>query len=449
MQVAWLGSAVERFGRALGLGRARGPAADADLQAQLRDSEERLRLAASAARFGTWDIDLTSGIGRRDAMTLELSGLPPDAALFNLGEWVSSVHAEDRPAFIAARDAALAPGGPNFHAEFRLADNAGPERWLIIDGQVIREPQTGRPLRAVGVLRDVTAQRQAEDDLRRSEARLRAILETLPIGVIVRAADNGRVLFANRAVKTILGRPAAPALDPEGRAFAGAFHADGRAMAPDDAPIMQVLSGGPARDTEVRYVRSDGSAVWLRVIAAPLYDEDDVLLGGVVAFVDIDEQRGLVEHQQLLVAELSHRVKNALAVVQGLASATLRRSTSLPEFANAFEGRLQALGVAHSLLLRSNWRGLALDQLVAAVLNSFVETDDRIAAEGPPVELDAKQGVGMALILHELATNAVKYGVLAAGAGRISIAWRRLTDVEIELTWREAGVALPGEAPPD
>jgi two-component sensor histidine kinase len=167
-------------------------------------------------------------------------------------------------------------------------------------------------------------------------------------------------------------------------------------------------------------------------------------VGGVVGIVDVDAERRLVEHQRLLMAELSHRVKNMLAVVQGIASSTLRRSCSLDDFGLAFEGRLQALSTAHTQLLRTDWRGAQLRGLLDAVLAPHA-AGDRLAISGSDVALDARQGVALALVLHELATNAARHGALAAPAGRIAIAWDTQAGTDgprLHLRWAETG--LPG-----
>jgi two-component sensor histidine kinase/CheY-like chemotaxis protein len=155
------------------------------------------------------------------------------------------------------------------------------------------------------------------------------------------------------------------------------------------------------------------------------------------------EQRKRVElRTRLLVAELSHRVKNTLMTVVSLARQTLRRSTTLEAFEHAFMGRLQSLAAAHALLLRSNWEDMDLAELVAESLKPFRRRDGgNIVASGQPVLLPPRLALTLNLILHELATNAAKYGSLSVEQGRVEIAWSVETGDarRLLLTWRETG----------
>lgn len=295
--------------------------------------------------------------------------------------------------------------------------------------------------------RDLTAKRAAERQAADLELRLAAIIDALPIGISVCEAPSGRIVMGNRATEAIVRHPIMLTPDLAGYADWEAYHADGRRLAPADYPMAQVLATGARAECEMRYRRGDGSFAWLRVVGAPLRDLDDVLVGCVIGIVDVDEERRLVEQQRLLVAELSHRVKNMLAVVQAIASSTLRRSTSLPGFAAAFEGRLQALALAHTQLLRTDWQGAQLQALIAAVLAPHADAE-RLEIAGAEVVLSARQGVSLALVLHELATNAARHGALAVPAGRLSIRWDVAPGDDgqpwLHLHWQERGLpALP------
>ncbi|MDA3887755.1 MAG: PAS domain-containing protein [Allgaiera sp.] len=130
-------------------------------------------------------------------------------------------------------------------------------------------------------------------------------------------------------------------------------------------------------------------------------------------------------HRDLLIDELSHRVKNTLATVQSLASQTLRQVNTIDGFKSAFEGRLHALARAHDLLVEEDWKGTGLKRLAHRTLAPYFETDsDRITIDGPSVLLSPQAGTAMALILHELATNATKYGALSTPEGKLALRWR-------------------------
>jgi two-component system, chemotaxis family, CheB/CheR fusion protein len=172
--------------------------------------------------------------------------------------------------------------------------------------------------------------------------------------------------------------------------------------------------------------------------ARPLDDAQLILLG----MVDLTERRRDERERELLARELSHRVKNTLAVVQALAMQT-DRSGSVNEYRDKFVGRLSALARAHSLLLDAQWRGADLKELVERALEPYgIDHPDNIEVSGGPVPLTANQGLGLSLILHELGTNAAKYGALSHPEGRVHVSWQ-LEDGKhgrrVRLRWEEQG----------
>jgi two-component sensor histidine kinase len=142
-------------------------------------------------------------------------------------------------------------------------------------------------------------------------------------------------------------------------------------------------------------------------------------------------------HRDILVGELNHRVKNMLAVVQSLAHQTLGRAA--PGEMALFDGRLQALARAHNLLTERNWSKAALSEVIETALRPFAIPTERLRIEGPPVAVAPQTAVNLTLVLHELATNAMKYGALSNGQGGIEIAWTAGEDLPRALTWRERG----------
>ena len=153
---------------------------------------------------------------------------------------------------------------------------------------------------------------------------------------------------------------------------------------------------------------------------------------------DITERKQSEEVRALLIGELNHRIKNTLANVQAIARQSLRQSGSLPEFETSFGGRLQALARAHSILSDATWASAPLDQLIDDQISSGTLDGDRLRRDGPPVELAPDTMLRLALTLHELGTNAAKYGALSVPGGIVHIAWR-LEGQRLVLTWRETG----------
>jgi two-component sensor histidine kinase len=158
---------------------------------------------------------------------------------------------------------------------------------------------------------------------------------------------------------------------------------------------------------------------------------------------DITERKLGDERQRLLLRELNHRVKNTLATVQALATQTVRHARQPSEFLAAFGARLQALGVAHSLLSDREWRGIGINELVQTEVKPFDSAEQpRIAISGADFLLSPDQAVGLGLILHELASNALQYGSLSAAAGKVDLDWKaqgRKRSRRLVLTWRETG----------
>lgn len=159
--------------------------------------------------------------------------------------------------------------------------------------------------------------------------------------------------------------------------------------------------------------------------------------------LDITERKSADSHQQLLMAELDHRVKNILANVAAIARLSSSNAVSIDAFASALDGRIHAMSAAHDLLRQSSWTGVDLHELVAGALKPFrSRTDNDIMIEGDRVRLTSKFAQSMALVLHELVTNAVKHGALSAPGGTVSVSWSRALAADgdkIEFAWKERG----------
>jgi two-component sensor histidine kinase len=195
--------------------------------------------------------------------------------------------------------------------------------------------------------------------------------------------------------------------------------------------------------TEYRMRRADGAWRWVIKTAEPRFAEDGSYLGFAGSLLDITERKEAEEHQALLLREMNHRARNALAVVQ--AALQLTRTDDVRSYAEAIKGRTAALARAHTLLAAGNWSGADLRALIQAELAAFLNAE---AGGGPHVELDGPPGViltphaaqGMSMVVHELATNAVKHGALSVSDGHVSVSWKldRTAGV-LWLRWAESG----------
>jgi PAS domain S-box-containing protein len=207
---------------------------------------------------------------------------------------------------------------------------------------------------------------------------------------------------------------------------------------------------GPVLDRhiEITGLRRDGQEIPIELSITFTRQFDEPVFLGFLR--DISERHQAQRQQQLLLAELSHRVKNMLAVVSGIAHQTIRSSASLEDFGPAFNGRLEALAKAHEMLTIGAWEGAGLPELVEALLGPYATGREmRVTFGGPPAQLSTKQVLSLSMILHELITNAAKYGALAHGEGRIAVSWS-WTEADrlgqLHLVWRETG--LSGVVPP-
>ena len=180
----------------------------------------------------------------------------------------------------------------------------------------------------------------------------------------------------------------------------------------------------------------------LRIL--PYRGSDSAVSGTLVTFVEVSSVVRAEQHQRLLVDELNHRVKNMLTVVISLASQTLRRSGDLEAFRAAFLGRVHALSASYALLSRENWVSIALGDVIAEELRPFAGADEgRIRLSGEEVQLTPAAALAFGMAIHELATNAVKYGSLSVAEGTVSIGWRVEPSSEhrgwLALDWVERG----------
>ena len=209
----------------------------------------------------------------------------------------------------------------------------------------------------------------------------------------------------------------------------------------------EVRRGGQALSCDVRLLHKNGAQVEAIFCLAPLDGRDGKLSGYAAIAHDITERKAQEKTRQLLLDELNHRVKNTLAMVQSIARLTLRQSQSPETFAESFTGRIQALAAAHDVLTASSWHGADLCSLVKEQLVFGGAIDERLTCSGPAVNLDPQSAVGLSLVLHELGTNASKYGGLSAPAGRVDLAWETEENGNVlKLRWRESGG--PRVAPP-
>jgi PAS domain S-box-containing protein len=209
----------------------------------------------------------------------------------------------------------------------------------------------------------------------------------------------------------------------------------------EDQILARLRRGERIEHFDTVRVTKDGRRIDVSIAISPVRDGSGRIVGASKVARDITERKRNEELQRLLLHELNHRVKNTLATIQAIASQSLRRAPDPASFVASFSGRVQALARAHDLLVKGEFRGTGVADLVREQV-LLGPGEPRVRTVGPDVRLDARATVQLALVLHELATNARKYGALARPEGRLLIDWRVTGDAErrLVLSWRESGV---------
>lgn len=191
-------------------------------------------------------------------------------------------------------------------------------------------------------------------------------------------------------------------------------------------------------EVEFRYLWRDGSSRWMQLRCEIVRSDDNVPRHVLGVLCDITERKEAEERLTLLAREVDHRANNLLAVVQ--AAVKLSQAETVEALKESLEGRIAALAHVHSLLSHSRWEGADLRRLISEELKPYLSDDGgKVRLDGPDLALKAEAAQSMAMVLHELATNAVKYGGLASGKGAVMVDWTTTADGDLRLTWIERG----------
>jgi len=405
----------------------------------LRESEARLSQVQDAARIGSFDFNRITGKATASRQYLELYGLPEDrSGAFGYADWLALVHPEDRPWVEAETRAAVAdPSRDQLDYDFRIIRaDTGETRWIAARTRLLRDPE-GRFVRSLGAQWDVTEENKAAAALRESEARFRHMADSAPALIWMTDAE-GRIVFANMHYDHVFGRPATEML---GDGWRDIVHPDD--LQGFESAFLEAFDARAPFRREVRVRDRHGAVRWLRCEGVPRLDDTGHFLGYTGCNVDVTEAKVAEERRDLLINELNHRVKNTLATVQSIMSQTLRNTETAAEAKDAIEGRLLALSRAHDVLTRENWEGADLYEIAAQAVAPYSSRgEDRLHLAGPKVRLPPRTALSLAMMLQELATNAVKYGALSNATGEIRIVWqveRTEDSPRLHLRWEESG----------
>ena len=403
-------------------------------QAELRESESRLRLAIEGARLGTWDWDLRTAKGSWSPRTVEILGVENGDDI-TPRQRTEIMHPDDRER-VWREFADAIKSGAGLASDYRIIRPDGEVRWLVSRG-ALETDTAGVPIRASGIVLDVTERFAAEARLRESEARFRILLETAP--ALIFATDaQGRNNFVNERYQRYTGLSFDQLV---GDGWQSVVHPDDRSAALAESVDMQTRPRPLERRMRIR--RHDGEWRWFLSRTEPVPGgPDDSGIRGLGVSIDIEEQVRAEERERLLAQEVDHRAKNLLAVVQSIVQLT--RADDAEAFRDGVNGRIQALARSHGLLAAARWEGVDLQTLVDEELAAFAGRGaEAVRIDGPAIRLRPAAAQSLGLVLHELATNAAKHGSLSVAEGRLDVTWS-LADAapgqrQLELRWREHG----------
>ncbi|HEY8616314.1 PAS domain-containing protein [Phenylobacterium sp.] len=405
------------------------------LLAALRESQARLDLATSAGQVGVWDWRLATNEMVYSPEARAICGFTADEPV--TFEKVRGItHPDDLlwtgPQSQRALDPEIRDDSPY---EYRIITPACDERWVLARGRAVFQERDGKPVatRYVGTLQDITSRKQAEAALAASEARLRLAVEAGRMAVWQADAATG-ALTNSPELNRILGLPedAQPTLEEVNGRYAPGELDRVRGLA-------QAALGRGERfiEAEFQYRWPNGEIRWLLIRAEFLLGPNGQPRTAIGVVLDVTERKHGEERLKLLAREVDHRANNLLAVVQGTVS--LSRADDTKALKEVIVGRINALARAHQLLADARWEGADLRTLVEEELLAFsLGEAGRVAIQGQDVALPPAAAQAIAMALHELATNAAKYGALSVPTGRVRVGWTREAG-PLVIRWEEIG----------
>lgn len=414
-----------------------------------------LQLAMNAAGIGVFLYDVANDRLSWDARTRELFGVPHFDSVQPIDIMIQLTHEDDRAWVARAASDALNPkGSGTYTVEHRTLMQDGSVRWVAVNGRTDFET-VGDKRRAVmtcGVVRDITEERAIMDELMVTQTNLTTAVEAANLGIFQSDFINNTSRWDRRAVM-LFGADAEGAQLGEREIF--------ESIHPDDyEEVMAAIQRSMDPDGDGEYKADhrikgpDGAFRWIGVRGktefgihkgqrAPLFQR------GVV--FDRTEDKLREELSALHVREMNHRVKNTLSLVTSIMNQTLRSSEDLDDFREKFSGRVGAISSVHSIIVDGTSTPARLRDLIESQVQPYVpDTGDCLEVEGEPVLLTAERARALGLVLHELATNASKYGALSVAEGKVRIGWARVSEDGhdfVDIRWEETGG--PAVSPPE
>jgi PAS domain S-box-containing protein len=414
-------------------------------EATLAEREAQLALAGKTGLVGGYAYNDDTEIAEISEGCAAILGCPEGTIKISRSEWLARVHPEDHEHIEARRSAAFRERRPNFSMEYRVIRPDGEVRWVETRASVLYNDD-GRPQRVTGVDIDVTERKQAEQLLAEREAQLDLAHKAARVGYYTYDISARTMRFSRASAATYgLSRST---MELTAQQWLARVHRDDmQRLHAEQIRAFEERRGELIN--EFRFVRPGGEVRWIEARSLIAYDQAGRAERMTGVYIDVTERRKTEDHKSLLIAELDHRVKNVLACVAAVAHSTRECIRSADEFLEVLDGRINSLANTHALLSSSRWQGVSLAELVRGEL-AFCMKGDTTCIEGPDIVLTAEATQPVAMVLHELVTNAAKYGALSNGHGRVTVRWRRQANGgsggKLVIEWRENGgppVAAP------
>lgn len=357
--------------------------------------------------------------------------------------WLNHMHPEDRETASGYCMRATADGRDH-EFEYRMMAADGREVWLRDIVSLVKH--NGKVLKLRGLMVDITASKQAQEQLRFQAALLASVRES-----VVGTDLDGRIIYWGRGAESLYGFTANDVL---GKIMSfGAGPDEPRAQ--QHRRMLALQSGLWTGQHEQR--RKNGSMFYGDTLMSLVTDHRGSPVGFITIDRDITEQRRYqdalrqsADTQRIMLSELDHRVRNNLASLAALIDISRRNNPSVLDFAESVKGRVQAMSAVHALLSRARWFAINLRSLIHTLIP--VDLHEQVAVEGENVLIAPRQATALGMILQELTANSLKYGALRASSARITISWSvtltdRTGERKLALTWRETG-GTPVTTPP-
>src|SRR5947209_7901220 len=378
----------------------RATAHDLATEEALRESEERLRLVRRATGLGMYEIDW---IARRRYWSPELRAIlrvAPDLDINTDSDVLERIIPNDmRTRFREKLHASLHPeGGGDYEDEHRITRFDGSTGWILLRGKTFFAdgPDGKRPTRSIGLVVDITDRKRGEE----ANALLASTVHSSTDAIFSIDPDL-RIRTWNGGAERLYGYTALEAIGRSLQMICPEKLNDEQA-----GLYKQTMSGKPVLLETLRR-HKDGRLIPVGISGSPIFAPDGRVVGVAAVHRDMTENRAYEEHLAFTLRELSHRTKNLLAVVQGLAHMIARRSEKIEDFEARFRGCVQALAYSHDLLVQHDWQGASLEELLRVQLAPFGGVDgSKIVMQGPEVFLTPPTMQSLGLIRHELAPNA-------------------------------------------